>query len=102
MGVCDDERNPRSPSARQIFLKDVKSSNGTFINSERLSGEAMESEPVEVRTDDIVVRTHPSLLSSPFPFHVFFLGLSWLRSLFLPRLALRTRVSLNEGRCGQG
>ncbi|KZT20899.1 hypothetical protein NEOLEDRAFT_1140250 [Neolentinus lepideus HHB14362 ss-1] len=38
----------------KIFIKDVKSSNGTFINSERLSGEGLESEPFELKTDDIV------------------------------------------------
>ena len=39
----------------QIFIKDVKSSNGTFINSERLSPEGVESEPYELKSDDIVV-----------------------------------------------
>ena len=39
----------------QIYIKDVKSSNGTFINGERLSGEAVESEPYELKSDDIVV-----------------------------------------------
>ncbi|KAI0776410.1 hypothetical protein BC629DRAFT_1526090 [Irpex lacteus] len=38
----------------KIFIKDVKSSNGTFINSERLSAEGVESEPFELKTDDIV------------------------------------------------
>ncbi|KAI0689165.1 hypothetical protein BC835DRAFT_1283558 [Cytidiella melzeri] len=40
--------------AGKIFIKDVKSSNGTFINSERLSAEGLESEPFELKTDDIV------------------------------------------------
>ena len=40
----------------QIFIKDVKSSNGTFINGERLSAEGLESEPFELKSDDIVVR----------------------------------------------
>jgi pSer/pThr/pTyr-binding forkhead associated (FHA) protein len=39
----------------QIFIKDVKSSNGTFINGDRLSPESMESEPCELKSDDIVV-----------------------------------------------
>ena len=39
----------------QIFIKDVKSSNGTFINGERLSSEGHESEPFELKSDDIVV-----------------------------------------------
>ncbi|KAJ7603989.1 hypothetical protein DFH06DRAFT_1487894 [Mycena polygramma] len=38
----------------KIFIKDVKSSNGTFINGERLSQEGLESEPFELKTDDIV------------------------------------------------
>jgi pSer/pThr/pTyr-binding forkhead associated (FHA) protein len=39
----------------QIYIKDLKSSNGTFINNERLSPEGVESEPVEVKSEDIVV-----------------------------------------------
>ncbi|GJE86722.1 FHA and PRK00409 domain-containing protein [Phanerochaete sordida] len=38
----------------KIFIKDVKSSNGTFINGERLSPEGLESQPFELKTDDIV------------------------------------------------
>ncbi|TFK86123.1 hypothetical protein K466DRAFT_600587 [Polyporus arcularius HHB13444] len=38
----------------KIYIKDVKSSNGTFINGERLSPEGLESEPYELKTDDIV------------------------------------------------
>ncbi|KAI0777539.1 hypothetical protein BD413DRAFT_467114 [Trametes elegans] len=38
----------------KIFIKDVKSSNGTFINGERLSPEGLESDPYELKTDDIV------------------------------------------------
>ena len=40
----------------RIYIKDVKSSNGTFINGDRLSGEGVESEQYELKTDDIVVR----------------------------------------------
>lgn len=40
--------------AGKIYIKDVKSSNGTFINGERLSIEAVESEPYELKSDDIV------------------------------------------------
>lgn len=43
----------------QIFIKDVKSSNGTFINGARLSQEGVESPPFELNTDDIVVRSRP-------------------------------------------
>ncbi|KAF5349358.1 hypothetical protein D9758_011785 [Tetrapyrgos nigripes] len=38
----------------KIFIRDVKSSNGTFINGERLSSEGLESEPFELKSDDIV------------------------------------------------
>ncbi|KAJ7621051.1 hypothetical protein FB45DRAFT_754438, partial [Roridomyces roridus] len=38
----------------KIFIKDVKSSNGTFINGERLSAEGRESEPFELKSDDIL------------------------------------------------
>ncbi|KAJ6460994.1 hypothetical protein C8R45DRAFT_912475, partial [Mycena sanguinolenta] len=38
----------------RIWIKDVKSSNGTFINSERLSLEGRESEPNELKSDDIL------------------------------------------------
>ncbi|KZO98670.1 SMAD/FHA domain-containing protein, partial [Calocera viscosa TUFC12733] len=38
----------------KILIKDVKSSNGTFINSERLSPEGAESEPFELKSEDIV------------------------------------------------
>ncbi|KAH0835052.1 hypothetical protein J3R83DRAFT_10790 [Lanmaoa asiatica] len=38
----------------KIFIRDVKSSNGTFINGERLSPEGVESEPFELKNDDIV------------------------------------------------
>ena len=37
----------------------MKSSNGTFINGERLSSEGHESEPFELKSDDIVVGLHP-------------------------------------------
>lgn len=39
----------------QIYIRDVKSSNGTFVNAERLSGEGLESEPYELKSEDIVV-----------------------------------------------
>ncbi|KAJ8497194.1 hypothetical protein ONZ45_g12159 [Pleurotus djamor] len=38
----------------KIYIKDVKSSNGTFINGERLSPEGMESDPWDLKSDDIV------------------------------------------------
>ncbi|KAJ7902642.1 hypothetical protein B0H14DRAFT_2666979 [Mycena olivaceomarginata] len=38
----------------KIFIKDVKSSNGTFVNGERLSQEGLESDPFELKTDDNV------------------------------------------------
>lgn len=38
----------------KVFIKDVKSSNGTFINGARLSPEGQESDTFELHTDDIV------------------------------------------------
>jgi pSer/pThr/pTyr-binding forkhead associated (FHA) protein len=39
----------------QIFVKDVKSANGTFINGELLSPEGPGSEPYELKADNIVI-----------------------------------------------
>lgn len=39
----------------EIYIKDVKSSNGTFINGDRLSPEGVESEPRELHNEDLVV-----------------------------------------------
>ncbi|KAF8170657.1 hypothetical protein K438DRAFT_206023 [Mycena galopus ATCC 62051] len=38
----------------KIFIKDVKSSNGTFVNGKRLSLEGLESEPFELKSEDSV------------------------------------------------
>lgn len=38
----------------KVFIKDVKSSNGTFINGTRLSPESQESEPFELHSEDVV------------------------------------------------
>ncbi|KAF7329040.1 Glycosyltransferase family 69 protein [Mycena venus] len=38
----------------KIFIKDVKSTNGTFVNGERLSPQSLESEPLELKTNDNV------------------------------------------------
>ncbi|KAJ7127223.1 hypothetical protein C8R43DRAFT_858651, partial [Mycena crocata] len=37
----------------RMFIRDVKSSNGTFINGERLSAEGADSAACELRSDDI-------------------------------------------------
>lgn len=39
----------------QIYIRDVRSSNGTFINGERLSPEGVESDPVEIKNEDQIV-----------------------------------------------
>lgn len=49
----------------KVYIKDVKSSNGTFINGERLSAEGVESEPCDLRTDDVVVRWDTNCLVKP-------------------------------------
>ena len=38
----------------KIWIRDVKSSNGTFVNGQRLSGENRDSDPHELREQDIV------------------------------------------------
>ena len=50
-----------------MFIEDVKSSSGTFINGERLGPKALESDAYELKSDDTVVRTH-SLLTLPRKF----------------------------------
>lgn len=40
--------------AEKVYIKDVKSSNGTFINGERLSPEAVESDVFELHNNDMV------------------------------------------------
>src|SRR2546421_4590036 len=39
------------PILPQLYIKDLKSSNGTFINGVRLSQESIESDPFELHTD---------------------------------------------------
>ncbi|KAF3185992.1 hypothetical protein TWF225_004963 [Orbilia oligospora] len=38
----------------RVFIRDVKSSNGTFVNGSRLSPENRDSEPHEIRAEDIL------------------------------------------------
>ncbi|KAK9241116.1 hypothetical protein V1525DRAFT_447649 [Lipomyces kononenkoae] len=38
----------------QVWIRDIKSSNGTFINGRRLSSEGEESEPHELKADDVI------------------------------------------------
>jgi len=54
-----------SSHSSQIYIRDIKSSNGTFINGERLSPEGVESDPYPLKSDDIVVCLFPS--SPPRP-----------------------------------
>lgn len=46
----------------EVYIKDIKSSNGTFINGDRLSPEGIESEPCELKSEDLVVCLCPDLL----------------------------------------
>ncbi|KAK4696397.1 hypothetical protein P7C70_g8387, partial [Phenoliferia sp. Uapishka_3] len=50
----NENRPANVPYTGQIFIKDVKSSNGTFINGQRLSLEAAESDIFELHTEDVV------------------------------------------------
>lgn len=43
-----------SERSGRIFIRDVKSSNGTFVNGKRLSPENKESEPHELREQDVL------------------------------------------------
>jgi pSer/pThr/pTyr-binding forkhead associated (FHA) protein len=38
----------------QIYIKDLRSVNGTYINGDRLSPQSVESEPRELKSNDIV------------------------------------------------
>jgi hypothetical protein len=69
-----------------MLIRDVKSSNGTFVNGERLSLEGAESDPFELRSDDILVsRTLAFPTFAPlriclfrfFPFGSCFYALKW-------------------------
>jgi len=40
----------------QIYIKDLRSSNGTFVNRVRLSQEGVESEPFEIKSEDTLVQ----------------------------------------------
>lgn len=48
----------------QVYVKDTKSMNGTFVNGVRLSPECKDSEPFVLKTGDTVVRTPASMLLS--------------------------------------
>lgn len=41
-------------STSRVWIRDVKSSNGTFVNGQRLSQENRDSEPHELRADDVL------------------------------------------------
>jgi len=38
----------------RIYIKDVESANGTYLNGKRLSGECVVSDPFELKTKDVV------------------------------------------------
>ena len=50
----------------RILIKDLKSSNGTFLNDQRLSPEGTESEPMELQPGDKLVRVS-TLINIYFP-----------------------------------
>lgn len=45
---------PKQFFSRITYFQDTGSSNGTFINNQRLSSNSTSSEPYEIRTDDVV------------------------------------------------
>lgn len=45
--------------ALRIYIKHIRSSNGTSINSERISGEGLESQPFEPESDDLILSRFP-------------------------------------------
>ena len=45
---------PLPPPLPQFYIKDTKSSNGTFVNENRLSPSGEESSQVELKSRDIV------------------------------------------------
>lgn len=42
------------PKTGSVFIRDIQSSNGTFLNGQRLSQENQTSEPFELRTNDVL------------------------------------------------
>ena len=64
LSVVRKTRTERLEDDSQVFIKDVKSSNGTFINGERLSPESAESDIFELHTDDVVVSPYFLSLTS--------------------------------------
>lgn len=42
-------------TAGNVFIRDIQSSNGTFLNGRRLSAEGQVSEPVVLQTGDVLV-----------------------------------------------
>jgi pSer/pThr/pTyr-binding forkhead associated (FHA) protein len=49
----------------QVLIKDVKSTNGTFINGDRLSPESTESDIFQLHSNDTVVRCLVTPRSKP-------------------------------------
>ena len=45
-------KGPLLKEVMQVWVKDVKSSNGTFLNGKRLSEENQQSEATELKNDD--------------------------------------------------
>lgn len=43
------------PKTGRVFIRDIRSSNGTFLNGQRLSQENQTSEPFELHVGDVLV-----------------------------------------------
>ena len=83
------------PPLSQFFIKDTKSSNGTFVNENRLSPSGEESGPVELKSRDIVqfgvnvnVDKKGESLKRSMPYFSKFLLLLLLLLLFLHSIVI--------------
>lgn len=77
-----------------MYIKDLKSSNGTFVNNERLSPEGVESEPFEIKSEDIVVGLSLVKLSNRNSESI-----SWPRTIgpsFITKLQVKSTAYLEQ------
>lgn len=87
----------------QFYIKDTKSSNGTFVNENRLSASGEESEPVELKSRDIVqfgVNVNvEKKCKCVVPMQWISIAISTLYAIYI--LGKGTRVVQNDSLCFQ-